>query len=64
MRTAEWLEYGEGLPQAIDNAELVPQPSRYYRFPVVSSVVAGGWVMRSRPTNQAQKIASRRPTPR
>ncbi len=39
----EWLEYGEGLPQAIDNAELVPQPSRYYRFPVVSSVVAGGW---------------------
>lgn len=39
----EWLEYGEGLPLSVDNAELVLQPSRYYRFPVISSVVAGGW---------------------
>lgn len=30
-------------PAEPSNVSLAPQPTRYYRYPVVSSVVAGGW---------------------
>lgn len=35
--------YFSGAASEPSNVTLAPQPSRYYRYPVVSSVVAGGW---------------------
>ena len=41
---AEWLAIGKGPERAeASNVNPASQPSRYYRYPVVSSVVAGGW---------------------
>ncbi|QEY62518.1 helix-turn-helix domain-containing protein [Metapseudomonas lalkuanensis] len=42
---AEWLAIGKGPERDEDASNVSPaaQPSRYYRYAVISSVVAGGW---------------------
>lgn len=38
-----WLATGQGEMEPSGNVDSAPQPIRYYRYPVVSQVVAGHW---------------------
>lgn len=52
------LDISIGAPEEQSNVSPAAQPSRYFRYAVVSSVVAGGWGKPFSHTSQAQKIVS------